>query len=302
MFEKIRKRDGRIVEFDSSKITGAIARAGKVTGEFGQKEAEKLTLRVLTLGCESGLGLLPSVEEIQDIVERVLLNSPFHKTAKAYILYRDQRTQIRNIAAKQNVELVENYLQRLDWKVRENSNMGYSLQGLNNFISSDITSQYWLNRVYPPEIRLAHESGDIHIHDLGLLSPYCVGWDLKDLLKQGFKGIGGKVESGPPKHLSSALGQIVNFFYTLQGETAGAQAFSNFDTLLAPFVRYDNLDYRQVKQAFQEFVFNMNIPTRVGQMTVDIYRHLIPSNNRAFVNRLDLRPSAPTRTRKGATY
>jgi anaerobic ribonucleoside-triphosphate reductase len=267
MFEKIRKRDGKIVDFDTSKITEAIARAEKATGEFGQKEAEKLTLKVLSLASESGLGFPASVEEIQDIVERVLLISPFHRTAKAYILYRDQRTQIRNIAARQNVDLVENYIQKLDWKVRENSNMGYSLQGLNNFISSDITSQYWLNRVYPPEIRHAHEGGNIHIHDLGLLSPYCVGWDLRDLLKQGFKGVGGKVESGPPKHLSSALGQIVNFFYTLQGETAGAQAFPNFDTLLAPFVWYDNLDYRQVKQTVQEFVFNMNIPTRVGFQT-----------------------------------
>jgi anaerobic ribonucleoside-triphosphate reductase len=246
MFEKIRERDGKTVDFDTSKITEAIARAGKATGEFGQNEAEKLTLKVLSLARECGFDLIYSAEEIQDIVERVLLSSTFHKTASAYILYRDQSTQIRNVAARKNIELVENYIQRLDWKVRENSNMGYSLQGLNNFISSDITSQYWLNRVYPPKIRHAHEGGNIHIHDLGLLSPYCVGWDLRDLLKQGFKGGGGKVESGPPKHLSSALGQIVNFFYTLQGETAGAQAFSNFDTLLAPFVWYDNLDYRQI--------------------------------------------------------
>ena len=267
MFEKIRKRDGKIVEFDSSRITGAIARAGKAIGEFGQREAENLTTRVLTLAQESGLGPLPGVEEMQDIVERVFLDSPFHKTAKAYILYREQRAQIRSIAARKSVSLVENYIQKLDWKVRENSNMSYSLQGLNNFISADITCQYWLNRVYPSEIRHAHESGDIHIHDLSLLSPYCVGWDLKDLLKQGFRGVGGKVESGPPKHLSSALGQIVNFFYTLQGEAAGAQAVSNFDTLLAPFVRHDNLDYKELKQAFQEFVFNMNIPTRVGFQT-----------------------------------
>jgi len=155
----------------------------------------------------------------------------------------------------------------LDWKIKENSNMSYSLQGLNNYISSEITSEYWLNRIYPPEIRHAHNSGDFHIHDLNLLSVYCVGWDLMDLLKQGFKGVGGKVESAPPKHLRSALGQIVNFFYTLQGETAGAQAISNFDTLLAPFVRHDNLDYKEVKQAVQEFVFNINIPTRVGFQT-----------------------------------
>ena len=217
------------------------------------------------------------MEKIQDIVERVLLYSPFYKTAKAYILYREQRAQIRDIAARASVDLVENYIQRLDWKIKENSNMCYSLQGLNNFIPSDVTSEYWLNRIYPSEIRHANERGDLHIHDLSLLSAYCVGWDLKDLLKRGFKGVEGKVESAPPKHLRSALGQIVNFFYTLQGEAAGAQAISNFDTLLAPFVRYDNLDYKEVKQTFQEFVFNINIPTRVGfqtpftNITVDLH-------------------------------
>jgi len=165
----------------------------------------------------------------------------------------------------------------LDWKIKENSNMCYSLQGLNNYISSDVTSEYWLNRIYPPEIRSAHKKGDLHIHDLSLLSVYCVGWDLRDLMIQGFRGVEGKVESAPPKHLRSALGQIVNFFYTLQGEAAGAQAISNFDTLLAPFVRFDNLDYLEVKQALQEFVFNINIPTRVGfqtpftNITMDLY-------------------------------
>jgi ribonucleoside-triphosphate reductase len=172
---------------------------------------------------------------------------------------------------------VDHYIQKLDWKIKENSNMCYSLQGLNNYISSDITSEYWLNSIYPPEIRRAHKSGDLHIHDLSLLSVYCVGWDLKDLLVMGFKGVEGKVESAPPKHLRSALGQIVNFFYTLQGEAAGAQALSNFDTLLAPFIRYDKLDYKDVKQALQEFVFNINIPTRVGfqtpftNITMDLY-------------------------------
>ncbi len=267
MFEQIRKRDGRIVEFDSSKITAAIAKAGKATGEFAERDARKLTLRVLTLAHELRLGPIPEVEEIQDIVERVLLDSPFYKTAKAYILYREQHAQLRALAAKVNVDMVENYLQKMDWKIRENSNMCYSLQGLNNYISSDITSEYWLNRIYPPEIRQAHKEGDFHIHDLSLLSVYCVGWDLKDLLIQGFKGVAGKVESSPPKHLRSALGQIVNFFYTLQGEAAGAQAISNFDTLLAPFVRYDGLSYKDVKQALQEFVFNINIPTRVGFQT-----------------------------------
>ena len=277
MFEKIKKRDGRVVEFDSTKITAAIFKAGKATGEFEEKEAKKLTLRALTLAHELRLGSLPEVEEIQDIVERVLLDSPFYKTAKAYIIYREQHAQIRNLVTKANVNLVEHYIQQLDWKIKENSNMCYSLQGLNNYISSDVTSEYWLNRVYPPEIRSAHKNGDLHIHDLSLLSIYCVGWDLRDLLIQGFKGVEGKVESAPPKHLRSALGQIVNFFYTLQGEAAGAQAISNFDTLLAPFVRYDNLDYIEVKQAIQEFVFNINIPTRVGfqtpftNITMDLY-------------------------------
>jgi ribonucleoside-triphosphate reductase len=267
VFEKIEKRDGRVVEFDSSKITAAIAKAGKATGEFSEREAKKLTLRVLTLAHELRLKSLPEVEEIQDIVERVLLDSPFYKTAKAYILYREQHAQIRDIATKANVDLVNHYIQKQDWKIKENSNMSYSLQGLNNYISSDVTSEYWLNCIYPPEIRQAHKDGAIHIHDLSLLSVYCVGWDLQDLLRQGFKGVEGKVESAPPKHLRSALGQIVNFFYTLQGEAAGAQAISNFDTLLAPFVRYDRLDYKEIKQALQEFIFNINIPTRVGFQT-----------------------------------
>jgi ribonucleoside-triphosphate reductase len=267
MLESIRKRNGRIVEFDSSKITAAITKAGKATGEFGEREARKLTLRVLTLIKDMRLGPSPDVEAIQDIVERVLLDSPYLQTAKAYIIYREQRSQLRNIVTRVNGDLVDNYLRQMDWKIKENSNMSYSLQGLNNYISSDITAEYWLNRIYPPEVRRAHKDGDMHIHDLSLLSVYCVGWDLQDLLRQGFKGVSGKVESAPPRHFRSALGQLVNFFYTLQGEAAGAQAVSNFDTLLAPFIRYDQLDYVEIKQALQEFVFNINIPTRVGFQT-----------------------------------
>ena len=267
MFEQIKKRDGRISEFDSSKITSAIEKAGQATGEFNGREAKRLTLRVLTLARDLQLGPVPEVEEIQDIVERVLLDSPFYKTAKAYIIYREQHNQIRKIAIRENVDLMESYISQMDWKVKENSNMSYSLQGLNNYISSDITAEYWLNKIYPPAVREAHYAGDIHIHDLSLLSVYCVGWDLQDLLLEGFKGVAGKVESSPPKHFRSALGQIVNFFYTLQGEAAGAQAMSNFDTLLAPFVREDQLSYKEVKQALQEFVFNINIPTRVGFQT-----------------------------------
>jgi len=277
VFEKIKKRNGSVVEFDSSKITAAIAKAGHATGEFEEREARKLTLRVLTLAHEMHLGPIPEVEDVQDIVERVLLDSVYYKTAKAYIIYREQHAQIRQMATRANVDLVDHYISKLDWKVRENSNMSYSLQGLNNYISSDVTAEYWLNSIYPPEIRSAHKNGDIHIHDLSLLSVYCVGWDLQDLLRKGFKGVEGKVESSPPKHLRSALGQIVNFFYTLQGEAAGAQAISNFDTLLAPFVRFDRLDYAGVKQALQEFIFNINIPTRVGfqtpftNITMDLY-------------------------------
>ena len=277
MFQEIKKRDERIVNFDSSKITAAIAKAGKATGEFEGKEAKKLTLRALTLAHETCIENILDVEEIQDIVERVLLDSPFYKTTKAYILYREQHAQIRRIETKAHIDLVEHYIKKLDWKIKENSNMCYSLQGLNNYISSDVTTEYWLGQIYPPEIRSAHKKGDIHVHDLSLLSVYCVGWDLQDLLKSGFKGVEGKVESAPPKHLRSALGQIVNFFYTLQGEAAGAQAISNFDTLLAPFIRHDNLTYKEVKQAMQEFVFNINIPTRVGfqtpftNITMDLY-------------------------------
>ncbi len=267
MFEKINKRDGRVAQFDSSKIVDAIAKAGKATGEFDEREAKKLTLKVITLARNLRLGKCPEVEEIQDIVERILLDSPFYRTAKAYIIYREQRNQIRKITIKENVGLMDAYIERMDWKVKENSNMSYSLQGLNNFISSDITAEYWLNRIYPPEVRDAHNNGDIHIHDLSLLSVYCVGWDLQDLLMEGFKGVAGKVESSPPRHFRTALGQMVNFFYTLQGEAAGAQAMSNFDTLLAPFVRADKLGYKEVKQALQEFVFNINIPTRVGFQT-----------------------------------
>ncbi len=266
-FSAIQKRDGRVAEFDASKITSAILKAGKATGEFEEREARRLTMQVLTLAKALHLPDPPDVETIQDVVEQVLLDSSFRATAKAYILYREQRAQLRRLKTKANVDLMEGYLNKMDWRVRENSNMGFSLQGLNNYIASDITSEYWLNRIYTPQIREAHLSGDFHLHDLNLLSVYCVGWDLADLLREGFKGVAGNVESAPPKHFRAALGQLVNFFYTLQGEAAGAQAVSSFDTLLAPFIRYDNLDFKNVKQALQEFVFNINIPTRVGFQT-----------------------------------
>lgn len=264
---KIIKRDGTIQDFDSQKILDAIRKAGEATGEFGEVVARNLTMRVVNIAHQMMTNRAPNVEEIQDIVEEVLLTSPYRKTSKAYIIYRDQHAKIREITSASQVGMVDQYLDRLDWKVNENSNMSYSLQGLNNYISTEVTKIYWLNKIYPPEIRDAHQNGDFHIHDLGLLSVYCVGWDLQDLLMQGFHGASGKMESSPAKHFRTALGQIVNFFYTLQGEAAGAQAFSNFDTLLAPFIRYDGLGLKEVKQALQEFIFNVNVPTRVGFQT-----------------------------------
>ncbi len=267
MFKKVEKRDGRLVKFEVEKITSAIAKAGAATGEFDYEIAQKLCLKVLNLAQQAIPRDVPTVEEIQDIVEEILLSSPYRKTAKAYIIYREQHAGIREISAKANVDLVDQYLEKIDWQVNENSNMTFSLQGLNNYVSSEISKVYWLIKIYPPEVRQAHLNGDFHIHDLNLLSVYCVGWDLFDLLVEGFRGAPGKIESKPAKHLHSALGQAVNFFYTLQGEAAGAQAFSNFDTLLAPFIRYDGLGYKEVKQALQEFVFNINVPTRVGFQT-----------------------------------
>lgn len=266
-FSKIIKRNGDTVDFNASKIQNAIEKAGMATGEFNGETSKQLTLRALTLAQQMIQDRAPHVEEIQDIVEEVLLQSVYRKTAKAYIIYRDQHSKIRELTSKANVDLVDQYLDKLDWQVNENSNMNFSLQGLNNYLSSEMSKMYWLNKLYPPQVKEAHLSGDFHIHDLGLLSVYCVGWDLHDLLLQGFTGATGKVESKPAKHLRTALGQIVNFFYSLQGESAGAQAFSNFDTLLAPFIRYDHLSYNGVKQCLQEFIFNVNVPTRVGFQT-----------------------------------
>lgn len=265
-FGFIKKRTGQTVPFDASKITLALHKAGIATGEFTLDEARRLTIRVLTTAHEM-LGREPEVEQIQDLVEEILISSPHKKTAKAYILYRDQQKRRRETIEQADIQLINNYLDRLDWQVNENSNMAYSLQGLNNYIASETSKTYWLQNIYPPEVSEAHKSGDIHIHDLGLLSVYCVGWDLQDLLRNGFRGVPGKAASGPAKHFRSALGQIVNFFYTLQGEAAGAQAFSSFDTLLAPFVRHDRLSGKEVKQAIQEFIFNLNVPTRVGFQT-----------------------------------
>jgi ribonucleoside-triphosphate reductase len=267
MVSKIVKRDGSIVDFDAQKIVNAIAKAGMATGEFDEKIARRLAGKVLAVIEDlynHDSGLIPHVEEVQDIVEEVLLRTQYKKTAKAYIIYRDQHAKMREIASQNSIELVDSYLSKVDWRVNENANVHYSLQGLNNYISSEISKTYWLNKIYPPEVREAYKNGAIHIHDLGLISAYCVGWDLQDLLRTGFRGLKGRVESKPPKHFRVALMQAVNFLYTLQNETAGASAFSNFDTLMAPFIYYDNLDYKQVKQCVQEFLFNINVPTRTA--------------------------------------
>lgn len=267
---KIVKRSGNVVEFDPKKITHAVAKAFAATGEGSQAEAKKVSDKVVyLLNKNYKKGYLPQIEEIQDLVERVLMILDFEETAKAYILYREQHRKIRETeeSLAEAVSLVDKYIQEIDWKVKENANMAYSLQGLNNYIASAVSAKYWMNRVYSKEIREAHEGGDFHLHDLQLVAAYCCGWDLQDLLRRGFTGVSGKVACRPAKHFGSALGQMVNFIYTLQGEVAGAQAFSNFDTLLAPFVRYDKLNYAEVKQQIQSFVFNMNVSTRVGFQT-----------------------------------
>jgi anaerobic ribonucleoside-triphosphate reductase len=278
------KRDGSTVPFNADKITRAIEKAMKAAGEFRDGAPESVTEGVVkALEREMAIDetFIPNVEGVQDVVEQQLIFKKFPATAKAYILYREKHAEMRAFATAASLGLVDSYLGELDWQVKENSNMGYSLQGMNNYIFSEVSKTYWLNKVYPQNIKNAYERGDLHIHDLGTLSVYCVGWDLQDLLTEGFRGVADKIESGPAKHLRTALGQMVNFMYTLQGEAAGAIAFSNFDTLLAPFIRFDKLTQAEVKQCVQEFVFNMNVPTRVGFQTPfsNITLDLTPSPN-----------------------
>jgi len=265
----VRKRDGRLEPFDQERITNAIWKAAKAVGGKDREQAGGISDQVLAeLKTRFGEDGVPTVEEIQDLVEKVLIENGRARTAKAYILYRKQHQDQRELAALlSDADLVDQYLEIEDWRVRENSNMSYSLQGLNNYLSSTVIAKYWISRIYPPHIAEAHFSGDMHIHDLGVLGAYCVGWDLRELLTSGFGGVSGKIESKPAKHFRTALGQIVNFFYTLQGEAAGAQAFSTFDTYLAPFIHYDGLNQKEVEQGLQEFFFNMNVPTRVGFQT-----------------------------------
>ncbi len=269
MIQSVRKRDGRVVPFAPERITTAIANALREVGQDDPPRAAEVSRKVVaTLEARyAGLFGPPHVEEIQDIVEEALMAAGLADAARAYILYRQQHKQIRDLKALLDPSLVEQYLNGADWRVKENSNMSFSLQGLNVFLTDKLISRYWLDRIYPAHIRQAHEHGDLHMHDLGTLGPYCVGWDLHDLLTVGFRGVRGKVEARPAKHFRVALLQAANYLYTLQGEAAGAQAFSGLDTYLAPFVARERLDYPQVKQAMQEFVYNLNVPTRVGFQT-----------------------------------
>jgi ribonucleoside-triphosphate reductase (formate) len=288
---QLRKRDDRIVDFDPAKITDAIFKSMRAVGDPDREQSEMLSDKVVELlNRKFHERSIPAVEEVQDLVEEVLFDEKLIKVAKAYIIYRDQHSKMRDLKNMINSdELMESYLRQLDWKVKENSNMDYSLQGLNNYVASTISTNYWLNKVYSPDIREAHVSGDYHIHDLQLLAPYCCGWDFKDLLMHGFGGVRGKVESKPPKHVTTALSQLVNFFYTLQGEAAGAQAVSNLDTLVAPFIRYDGLTYEQLKQQVQMFLFNINVPTRVGfqtpftNVTLDLFVPSILANEPVII-------------------
>ncbi|WP_312842254.1 ribonucleoside triphosphate reductase [Stutzerimonas nitrititolerans] len=261
----LRKRDGRLVAFERDKIARAIEAAGSATGEF-----DIATAQVLAEGIQARLRRrVVDVELVQDTVERVLMEAGHYATARAYIVYRERHGRLRrdrkaivDVASSMN-----EYLSREDWRVRANANQGYSLGGLILNVSGKVTANYWLDEVYSPEIGTAHREGDLHIHDLDMLAGYCAGWSLRSLLNEGFNGIPGRVEAGPPKHLSSALGQMVNFLGTLQNEWAGAQAFSSFDTYLAPFVRKDDLSYGEIRQAIQEFIYNLNVPSRWGTQT-----------------------------------
>lgn len=264
------KRDGSQVVFNSEKIMSAIRRAGEATEEFDQDEANLLTNQVIkVLRHRFSKGVLPTIEQIQDVVEQVLISANYYKTARAYIVYREQRSKSRQ-DKKTLIDVassVNEYLERADWRVNANANQGYSLGGLILNVSGKIIANYWLSHVYPQAAGEAHRNGDFHIHDLDMLSGYCAGWSLRALLQEGLNGVPGKVESGIPKHLGSALGQMVNFLGTLQNEWAGAQAFSSVDTYLAPFVRKDKLSYDEVKQNFQEFIYNLNVPSRWGTQT-----------------------------------
>lgn len=263
------KRDGAKINFDISKITYAIERAGEDTGEFGHEEAKLLTYQVLKVLEHRFEKLEPTVEQIQDVVEQVLISSNHFNTAKSYIIYRENRAKLREArhAMVDVIASIDEYLNRQDWRINANANQGYSLGGLILNMSGKMIANYWLSNIYPAKIGNAHRNADLYIHDLDMLSGYCAGWSLKMLLLEGFNGVNGKVESSPPKHFGTALGQMVNFLGTLQNEWAGAQAFSSFDTYLAPFVKNDGLSYEEIKQEIQSFIYNLNVPSRWGTQT-----------------------------------
>lgn len=266
MIKKIIKRDGDTVPFRPEKIQIAIFKAVKEVGGNDFTTTEKLTEEVIQIAEKTFSNGIAEVEKIQDIVEKVLIENGHAQTAKSYILYREKRRAARenNAIIGATIDMFGKYLKDMDWKIKENANTMKSINGLNNYVRETFTKNYWLHEIYPVKIRKAHESGIMHIHDLGFFGAYCAGWDLRQVLLNGFGGVEGKVESKPAKHLRAFLGQIINSTFTTQGETAGAQAWSSFDTFCAPFIRFDNLDYKQVKQAMQEFIFNLNVPTRVG--------------------------------------
>ena len=263
------KRDASLGTFEASKIESAIRRAGQATGEFDAATAAQLTHAVVVPALQAAGRLLPHVEQIQDAVETALFDGGYRKTLRAFVLYRDQHRKLRETGRTMvDVESsVTEYLQQRDWRVNANANQGYSLGGLILNVSGKVIANYWLDHVYAPEVGQAHREADLHIHDLDMLSGYCAGWSLRTLLHEGFNGVPGKVESAPPKHLSSAVGQMVNFLGTLQNEWAGAQAFSSFDTYLAPFVRKDRMSYEAVRQCIQELIYNLNVPSRWGTQT-----------------------------------
>ena len=266
MIKQVRKRDGQIQEFNKVKIADAIYKAAVACDGNDRELADKLANEVEKILQDKFGSKIPAVEQIQDTVEKVLIENRHAKVAKAYILYREKRNAARemNALTGATIDLFSKYLDSADWAVKENANMQHSVAGLNNYVRESFTKNYWLNEIYPQEVKEAHESGALHLHDLGFFGAYCVGWDLRQILTDGFTGVPKKMSSKPPKHLRSFLGQVVNATFTTQGETAGAQAWSSFDTYCAPFIRLDNMTFEQVKQCLQEFVFNMNVPTRVG--------------------------------------
>lgn len=266
MLKQIIKRDRSIALFKKEKIVLAIFKAAKAVGGNDFATSEKLADEVVKIADVSFPEGIAEVEAIQDIVEKVLIENGHAKTAKAFILYREKRRSAResNALIGATINMFTDYLNDSDWQVNENANTQKSINGLNNYVREAFTQNYWLHEIYTEDIREAHISGDLHIHDLGFFGPYCAGWDLRQILMNGFGGVPGKVESSAPKHLRTFLGQVTNSTFTTQGETAGAQAWSSFDTYCAPFIYYDKMDYKAVKQAIQEFIFNLNVPTRVG--------------------------------------